>query len=116
MKRIPLSRGQFAVVDDEDYEFLMQWKWSFQARGYAWRGVGSSKSGNYRAVWMHRQILNPREDQEVDHIDGNGLNNIRSNLRACGHAENLRNHKVNARNKTGFRGVSFEKSRGKYFA
>jgi hypothetical protein len=53
MKQIPLSNGKFALVDDEDFEYLNQWKWSYSGHGYAHR----LQSG--KTVYMHREILKP---------------------------------------------------------
>lgn len=90
MKEIPLSLGLVAFVDDEDFEWLNQWKWYAVKKHkifYAERTTSDRKH-----LKMHRLILG-LSDQSVlcDHIDGNGLNNCRANLRACSHTENMRN-------------------------
>jgi hypothetical protein len=93
MKLIPLTQGKFAMVDDEDYEFLIQWKWYAQ-KGYntmyAVRGIYNGK--NMSKERMHRVIVGvTNQDQYPDHIDRNGLNNQRSNLRISNKSENNSN-------------------------
>lgn len=119
MKQIPLSQGKFALVDDEDFEFLNQWKWSAHKdynTFYATRNE-RQENGKYKMISMHRQILgliNPKD--LVDHEDGNGLNNSRANLRKCTHTQNSRNRTLPKSNTSGFKGVSFYKKTGKYIA
>jgi len=81
MREILLSRGHVALVDDADFDWLSRSKWHCSNDGYAVSGV----------VVMHRLIMDAPDGMEVDHIDRNKLNNRRSNLRVCTHAENMRN-------------------------
>lgn len=105
---IPLTKGHFAIIDAEDYNFVMQWKWqSAQARPDAniyakrtHRAIGGRKT-----IAMHRLIMNCPDDMQVDHIDGNGLNNSKSNLRICTRLQNNLNRKINKSNATGFKGI-----------
>lgn len=102
MKLIKLSQGQSTLVDDDDYDMLMQYKWwAYKAPNmyYAWGYV------NKVATRMHRLILGVHNDssQLVDHADGNGLNNQKSNLRIANSRQNTSNYKRD--NMTGFRGV-----------
>ena len=112
MKTIELSQGKFAFVDDEDYEMLMAMgKWSASKSPhsfYACKYVDGKYTG------MHRIIMSPPDRCEVDHINGNGLDNRRSNLRICTHSENSRNRGRNKNNKIGMKRVRF--LRGKYEA
>lgn len=106
MKMIPLTREKFAQVDDEDYELLSQYKWSTATCGnmlYATRGteIGYKKK-TYR---MHTVIMNPEKGMIVDHIDHNGLNNQRSNLRVGTHSQNHYNSNIRSDNKSGYKGV-----------
>lgn len=106
MKKIPLSKGYFALVDDEDYEELSKYKWSVVDQGreckYAYRQTG--KLGDRRNIRMHRVIMNAAEGTDIDHKDGDGLNNQKSNLRICSHQNNMRNMN-RVVNKSGFKGV-----------
>lgn len=88
-KNIPLSRGKSALVDVEDYEYLMQWKWHCTAGGYAARG--EKKKGKFKAFYMHRLINNTPEKMVTDHINGDTLDNRRENLRTATHKQNIRN-------------------------
>ena len=94
MKTIELSRGAVTMVDDVDFEMLSADKWHLwqtKARPtrYATRKDWDGKKNNTR--WMHRVILDAPKGMEVDHIDGDGLNNQRSNLRLCSRSQNARN-------------------------
>ena len=104
MKIIPLTDGKASIVDDEDYEFLTQWKWHHN-QNRAVRRL-AAKFGR-KVVLMHRIILNAPDDLLVDHIDGNGLNNQKINLRICNKAQNAQNQRIGSRNKTGVKGAFF---------
>jgi len=88
IRRIPLGRGLFAVVDAEGYEWLSKYKWHANRRGRKVYAIGAKKG---RVVSMHRLIMRPRKGYVVDHIDGNGLNNRRCNLRVCTRRQNMVN-------------------------
>ncbi len=95
-REIPLTRGLVAVVDDEDFHWLSQWKWH---AGPATKttiprvsAVRNCHIGERRtAVQMHREILSARAGELVDHRNGDALDNRRENLRICSPAENVRN-------------------------
>lgn len=82
--------GHVAIVDDADYDRLRQERWFFQGvgkgRGYA---IRFDSDGNY--IWMHRVILNTPPDKLTDHVNGDGLDNRRENLRVCTHVGNAQN-------------------------
>src|SRR5690606_12560496 len=106
-------------VDDDDYEWLSQWKWCALVRK-ATKNVYAKRvehrDGRPVTVYMHRVIAGAGSGESVDHIDRNTLNNQRANLRIVTHQENMMNLKVQRNNKTGFRGVSWDKSRQKWAA
>jgi hypothetical protein len=77
MKEIALTRGYVALVDDEDYAWLSQSRWACLKIGYA------SAKIDGKQCYMHRIITGAQPGQYVDHIDGNKLNNQRTNLRLC---------------------------------
>jgi hypothetical protein len=112
-KSIPLNQGKFALVDEGDFEWLNQWKWHFHY-GYAERSVnlGRDITGKQhtKTIKMHQLIMCAPKGMEVDHKDGNKLDNRRSNLRICTHAENTQNRKVNYNKK--FKGVNWHKRMG----
>lgn len=107
MKLIPLTKGRFAIVDDEDYEKLIQFKWhsmiAMSSREYAVRRIVID--GKRTAMCMHREIIEAKKGDEVDHINGDGLDNRKSNLRLCTHQQNISNRKVNKNSKSGYKGV-----------
>lgn len=90
MKQIPLTQGKVALVDDEDYERLNQYKWFVNARGYAVRWSEGGRK-NRRMIYMHRSIINTPEGMDSDHIDGKHANNQKTNLRVVTHRENCMN-------------------------
>lgn len=106
--QITLSKGKVAIVSQEDFEYLNQWKWSLHSGGYAVRreylGIKDGKEVS-RYILMHREILKPNDNQEVDHINHNRLDNRRENLRLCDRSENLANNSIRKDNTSGVRGV-----------
>jgi hypothetical protein len=108
-KQIPLTKGHFAIVDNEDYNELMQWKWSYSG-GYPVRKVQTSTGS--KTYCMHRQIMQPPDGYVVDHIDGNRLNNQRCNLRLCTMAQNAINRRPNlSKHSSPYKGVYYHKRR-----
>ena len=121
MKKIKLTQGKFALVDDCDYEYLNQWKWcanKIKNTFYAERGSRKNKYRKHIIILMHRVILQRMEIkfEQVDHIDGNGLNNYRSNLRAATNQKNLFNQRLKSNNTSGYKGVHWDKERQKWLA
>ncbi len=114
MKQIELTRGYKALVDDSDFELVNKYKWRVNvgAHGniYAYRSV--KNKGKRTFIYMHKMVIKTTE--QVDHIDGNGLNNQKENLRACTHTENMRNRRLFKNNTSGFKGVIFDKFSGKW--
>lgn len=102
----------FALVDDEDFEALIDYRWRSNSKGYAIRS--HSVDGKEIIVAMHREIMQPPTGLVVDHIDGNRLNNTRANLRIITQQQNLMNRRVFKNNSTGFKGVTFQ--HGKWHA
>ena len=106
-----LSRGLKTIVDDEDFEYLNQWKWhatSSKEHPYAIRN-SKSENGKRRSILLHRVIMNTPEELEVDHISGNELDNRKINLRNVNDTQNGRNKRVFKTNILGIKGVSFQK-------
>ncbi len=120
MKKIPLTQGYFALVDDEDFAWLSKHKWQvskFPNTDYAVR----SKTIRYKKrekIQMHRLIvgLSIRDKQECDHIDGNGLNNQKNNLRVCSRQQNRHNSKSNKCSSSQYKGVAWHKQHKKWGA
>lgn len=94
MKKIPLTQGKFALVDDANLEWLNQWKW-YAGKNRASGIFYAKRSAKRGKILMHRAILNAKPKQEVDHRDGNSLNNCRDNLRFVTAGQNAMNrHRV----------------------
>jgi len=109
---IPLTQGKVAIVDKEDYEELSRYKWHASSRVescYAYRRKGK------RSLSMHREIMGEPKGMVVDHIDGNGLNNRRRNLRVCTSSQNHQNRR-RTRGRSRYKGVCWEKRRNKWRA
>lgn len=114
MKIIELTQDQVAWVDDEDFEWLSQWKWfahweqktqSF----YACRTVQATETTKQGTVWMHRQILGlvVNDGKIGDHIDTAAtLDNRRNNLRVVNAHQSVCNRRAQRNNKLGIKGVS----------
>ena len=106
-KEIQLTKGQVALVDDEDYEYLSQWKWHYSG-GYAmWR---SHINGVKTTLLMHRLIMNTPDGLETDHINSNKLDNRRGNLRISTKPQNSANKPAPKNNTSGYKGVSWFKA------
>ena len=112
---IPLSQGKFAAVDKDEYGKVRKWKWYFN-KGYAVRNEGNWRKEERKTVRMHRTIMDCPVGKEVDHIDGNGLNNTKKNLRICSRNENCHNREKYKTNKSGFKGVYWESGKKKWKA
>ena len=117
-KQIPLTQGKFALVDDEDYDRLVKHKWYLHMGRYAARTIGRSKrgSGDKKFIFMHRVVANTPDGMKTDHINHNGLDNRRCNLRHCTQTENVFNKPVLKPNKSGYRGVFWSQQGHKWMA
>ena len=114
MKRIKLTQNKYALVDDKDFEKLSVYKWCFN-NGYAMRTQylgGGKKNQRQIKIYMHREIMNTPLGMDTDHINRNRLDNRQENLRVCTHSQNM----ANSCNKTGIKGVYFEKRTGNWYA
>lgn len=114
---VPLSQGFEAVIDASDVPLVLNRSWYVQKSqntNYAMSGV--KKNGKRTTELMHRLIAMPPKDMEVDHIDGDGLNNRRSNLRCATKSQNQRNSRRNCLNTSGFKGVHWYESKRRWQA
>jgi HNH endonuclease len=118
VREISLTQGKSAIVDDEDFEWLMQrGKWyAYKSGGTFYAMRTERSSGKKVTIKMHRLIMGAEKGQFVDHCDGNGLNNSRDNLRLCSRSENACNQRIRRDNSTGFKGVHFYKGGRKFQA
>lgn len=116
MKTINLSNNYQTIVDDDDYDELNKFKWSARVDGNKVYAVRKGKPHeNCSQISMHRVIMNVCDSKIwVDHIDGNGLNNTRCNLRLATNSQNQLNRGLGKRNTSGYIGVSYHKASNKW--
>lgn len=116
MKTIPLTKGKVALVSDCDYEYLSQFNWYFSGeKGYAARKT-SRVNGKQSTISMHAQIMDTPKGMQTDHINSNKLDNRRENLRVCTQSQNMGNTKKREGNKSGYKGVYWNKAQRKFKA
>lgn len=109
MKEIKLTQGKVALVDDDDFEYLNQWKWYAKLDNGNWYALRNTHvGGKIKTIQMHVLITPVPQGFIRDHKDGNGLNNQRDNIRICTHTENKHNRKKSLKPKTSiFKGVTW---------
>lgn len=94
MKEIKLTQGKISLVDDEYYEELSKYKWYANKNKNTFYAMRNQIiNGKSKTIMMHRQITNNNSNFVTDHIDGNGLNNQKSNLRIVTNRQNSQNRK-----------------------
>ncbi len=104
---IPLGHDKVAIVDRDDFDKVDGYNWHLHADGYAVRGWLRSESGYPGACYLHRWIAECPINMEVDHVDGDPLNNRRSNLRMGTHRDNLNNRRTGKVGRVGLKGVRY---------
>jgi hypothetical protein len=112
MKQISLTQGLFALVDDDDYNYLNQFKWYAIKDGrnfYARRNITINEK--QKPILMHWDVMNGKG---VDHIDNNGLNNQKENLRFCTSSQNQMNTRKRKNTSSIYKGVNLEKRNNKW--
>ena len=111
---IPLTQGQISMIDTEDWSIVRHYSWcadkTTSGKFYAKTTVKRS------SIRLHSLIMNCPKGFEVDHINGNTLDNRKANLRVCSHSENCKNQPVRKNNSSGFTGVTFNKEKQKWTA
>jgi hypothetical protein len=118
---IPLSQGLFAIIDAEDYKKIAQHKWYAGKKRdtgtwYANCHLKGSGRKNQKRLHMHRYILNAPKGIQVDHKDGNGLNNRKENLRLATARQNRMNQPPRLDGSSRFKGVKFRPTTGRWAA
>lgn len=115
MKKIALSgklgKGKFALVDDEDYRLLAAVPWLMHRQGYARRS-----NVKYLDGLMHRYVIGAKSGDFVDHLNGDKLDNRRSNLRIASRSQNGANRPPLSSNKSGYKGVSWNRRWNRWHA
>jgi len=112
-RKIPLTQGKFALVDPEDYAELARHKWCAAKQGNSFYAVRSEGS---RQLRMHRVIMNAPAGMVIDHIDHEGLNNTKRNLRPCTKAQNAHNQRPQKGRSSKYKGVCWSKREGKWYS
>lgn len=105
MRKIELTHGEFAIVDDENFEYLNKFKW-YAIRYYKHHCFYAVRRDGGKTILMHREVMQTPKGMVTDHIDHNGLNNQKNNLRICSHADNIRNSAKSIIGTSKYKGVS----------
>lgn len=110
LEQIKLTNNKVALIDSEDYKLVSKYKW------YCSNNCGKlyAVNKNKKVLYMHRLIISAPKGYEVDHINGDGLDNRKSNLRLCSSSQNKYNQKISTINTSGFKGVTWNKNRNKW--
>lgn len=112
IKIIPLTKGQFAIIDEEDFEKVSEFSWHHLTSGK----YGYAKRGSNPQILLHRFIMNAPKGKEVDHINRDSLDCRKENLRVCTRSQNTFNHPKRKNNTSGYVGVWLNKATGLYHA
>ncbi len=120
MPEIQLTQGQVTVVDDEDYDFLMQFKWCamWNSQSCDYRPVRKTWEGGKRITILMYRVIAERAGflaPMIDHIDHDPLNNQRENLRPATYCQNLQNARLRSDSTSGIKGVSWHKQKQKWY-
>lgn len=110
---IPLSQGKVALIDDEDFELVSQYKWCYSI-GYAITNV--CINGRHTTMRMHRLITGAPKGMDVDHKNHDKLDNRKTNLRVCTRSENMQNLKFHSNVSSKYKGVCWDKRSDKWCA
>lgn len=110
---IALTQGKVAIVDENLFEYLNQWKWTYLQPSYS-RGSGYAyrqtvKDGKHTQIYMHRLIMDAPKGTEVDHVNHDGLCNLRENLRIATPSQNHYNSRPRKGTSSQYKGVYYDK-------
>lgn len=112
MKKLKLNQGKYTVVDDEDFEWLSRTKWwaAKYRRAFYVHGKRRVSTNNFKTLKIHIEIMKHhnlhKEGKQVDHINGDGLDNRKINLRMCTNSNNIKNRGLLSSNTSGYKGVT----------
>jgi len=110
MKELKLAGDKISLVDDDIYEWVSKYHWHVDNKGYARRGTYLKRKLS-KWIFLHEMIIPCPKGMMRDHIDGNRLNNCRSNLRIVTHQQNNQNRGIGKRNTSGYKGIFLEAKR-----
>ena len=114
-KKIPLTHGKVTVVDDDDYGRVSGFRWYARRSRNTWYAMSHNAIPG-KLTGIHRLLLNAPDDLQVDHINGDGLDNRRGNLRLCTQNQNQHNRGKSGHNTSGYKGVHWDKWHGRWKA
>lgn len=116
--QIPLTKGFVATVDEADLPLIAPYKWRASQAGSKWYAVATvpNSGKRSRSFYMHRMLMGNPSGKLIDHHDGDGLNNRRGNLRVTDKRGNGANSRLQARNKSGAKGVHWDARGSKWLA
>ena len=114
-KEIILTQGIVTIVDDDDYQYLNQFKWYLLKSHSNYYAIRTKRPEN-KLIQLHRIVIKAKQGEIVDHINGNKLDNRKCNLRICTKSQNCQNRKISKLNKSGFNGVSWNVNNRKWVA
>jgi hypothetical protein len=120
MKTIPLTRSDVILIDDSDYEFALNYHWwalrITEGNKITYAAADVFTDGTRQTILLHRMLLRPSAHQYIDHINHNGLDDQRNNIRISTMSQNLANKRIQSNNKSGYKGVHWHKQRNKWAA
>lgn len=106
LRDILLHNGLHAIVDDEDYGYLSQFHWfAVSKRGVFYARRDAWFDGRAKSIYMHREVMRANTDEYIDHVNHDGLDNRRGNLRKCSMAQNGWNSKKRRNSLTQYKGI-----------
>jgi hypothetical protein len=110
-KTIPLTQGKVAIVDIDDFEVLNRYVWRASHENNTWYAIRYENiNGKQKSIRMHKQVTGFKYKM-VDHINQDGLDNRKNNLRNCNHSQNRMNSRLDMDNRSGLRGVCWIKNK-----
>lgn len=112
---IPLTQGKVAIIDAVDWDLVKDFKWHTQKNHLCSYAIANIKrNGKRTTIGMHQILMGTYSKMHVDHINNDGLDNRRNNLRVCTVSQNRANSKTHLNNTSGYRGVSFKKNTNRW--
>lgn len=113
MKTIPLTQGYITVVDDDVYEWAKKFNWCVMRRNQLRHVMahGKATKGGRKTLYLHRIISGAKSGEIVDHVNGDGLDNRKSNLRICTRRQNTLNQRKHVEASSQFKGVTLRKDK-----
>ena len=102
------TNGHIFYIDKDDIEKALQYTWCLSKTGYLVANI------KHKVTKLHRYLLDCKDNEFVDHIDGNPRNNSRLNLRLCNQTQNTKNVKLKKNNSSGYPGISYLTNIGKF--